>query len=83
MKIDCSRWTCAALLFLSAGFSPAAQKILSGQVPAAVANLAAISTVPPATRLNLAIGLPLAQPAALNACSNKSLIRPAPIIIIT
>ena len=59
--------TCAALFFLSAGFSPAAQKILSGQVPAATANLAAISTVPAATRLHLAIGLPLRNQEALSS----------------
>jgi hypothetical protein len=59
--------TCAALFFLSAGFSPAAQKILSGQVPAATANLAAISTVPAATHLHLAIGLPLRNQEALSS----------------
>jgi Pro-kumamolisin, activation domain/Divergent InlB B-repeat domain len=65
MKFDCSRWICAALLFLSAGFAPAAQTVLSGHVPAAVAHLNAISAVPATTRLNLAIGLPLRNPAAM------------------
>src|SRR5664279_1495564 len=57
--------TCAALLFLSAVTVPAAQQILSGHVPAAVAHLNAISAVPAATRLNLAIGLPLRNQAAM------------------
>ena len=65
MKFDCSRWICAALLFLSAGFAPAAQTVLSGHVPAAVAHLNAISAVPATTRLNLAIGLPLRNQAAM------------------
>src|SRR5450432_3549040 len=59
--------TCAALFLLSAGFSPAAEKILSGQVPAATAGLTAISAVPAATRLPLAIGLPLRNQEALNS----------------
>jgi Pro-kumamolisin, activation domain/Divergent InlB B-repeat domain len=58
--------TCASLLLLSTGFSPAAEKILSGQVPAATVGLTAISAVPAATRLHLAIGLPLRNQEALN-----------------
>jgi hypothetical protein len=67
MKFDCSRWICAAALFLSAGFAPAAQTVLSGHVPVVVAHLNAISVVPAATRLNLAIGLPLRNQAAMES----------------
>jgi hypothetical protein len=59
--------TCAALLLLSAGSVLAAEKILSGQMPAAMASLPAISTIPAATRLHLAIGLPLRNQAAMNS----------------
>jgi hypothetical protein len=59
-------FTSVALFFLSAQYIQAAQKTLAGQVPAAVANLAAINELPAATRLNLAIGLPLRNQAALN-----------------
>jgi subtilase family serine protease len=57
--------TCAALVFLSVGLAPAADKVLSGHLPAAVANLTAISALPAATSLHLAIGLPLHNQAAL------------------
>src|SRR5450755_1010673 len=67
MKSDFSRWICAALLFLSAGFAPAAQTVLSGHMPAVVAHLNAISAVPADTRLNLAIGLPLRNQAAMES----------------
>ncbi len=65
MKFDCSRLLGVVLLFLSAGFAPAAQTILPGHVPAAVAHLNAISAVPATARLNLAIGLPLRNQAAM------------------
>jgi len=41
-------------------------KILPGHVPAAVAKLAAYGTLPPANRLNLAIGLPLRDARGLD-----------------
>jgi subtilase family serine protease len=60
-------FTSLALFFLSAQFIHAEQKTLIGQMPAAVANLTAIHALPAATHLNLAIGLPLRNQAALNA----------------
>jgi Pro-kumamolisin, activation domain/Divergent InlB B-repeat domain len=65
MKFDCFRLLGAVLLFLSAGFAPAAQTILPGHVPAAVAHLNPINAVPATARFNLAIGLPLRNQAAM------------------
>jgi len=58
---------CAALVFLSTGSAPAADKMLSGHVPAAAANLTATGALPAATSLHLAIGLPLHNQAALDS----------------
>jgi hypothetical protein len=60
---------CAALLFLSAGFAQAAQKVLSGHVPAVVARLSLqpLGNLSSSTNLHLAIGLPLRNSAALTS----------------
>jgi subtilase family serine protease len=58
---------CTAIIFLSAGPAPAAEQILSGHRPAAAASLSSIGVLPAASRMNLAIGLPLRNQAALNS----------------
>jgi hypothetical protein len=56
---------CAAIIFLCAGPAGAAERQLTGQRPAAVANLTAISTLPETNRLHLAISLPLRNQQAM------------------
>jgi hypothetical protein len=60
---------CAAFLFLCAGSLQAAQKVLTGHVPAAVArlNLQPLGNLSGSTNLHLAIGLPLRNSAALTS----------------
>ena len=57
---------CAALsVFLATPARAAEMQTLRGHVPAAVANLAAVGSLPASQRLNLAIGLPLRNKEAL------------------
>ncbi len=61
--------TAAAVLLtaiLAAGAAPQERRLLTGYVPASVNKAAAIGRLPSTTSLNLAIGLPLRDPAALS-----------------
>ncbi len=59
---------CAALVLLSAGLAPAADRTLSGHVPAAIAKLglAAVKHLPATNTMQLAISLPVRNQAALD-----------------
>jgi len=59
---------CAALVFLSAGLATAAERMLSGHVPASVAKLglAAVKHLPSTNTMSLAISLPVRNQAALD-----------------
>jgi subtilase family serine protease len=59
----------AALVPLFIGITASAQerRLLSGHIPAVAANTAAVGRLPAASSLNLAIGLPLRNQAALSA----------------
>jgi len=62
------------LMFVSAGFNAVqaqGQKILSGHVPSAVAQLQPVSALPGTNQLRLVIGLPLHNPAELDNLLNE------------
>jgi hypothetical protein len=63
-RIFCAATGVALSCFFAAP-APAAEKMLSSSVPAAAASLTPVSNMPPATRLQLAIGLPLRNQDAL------------------
>ena len=64
---------CAAVFLLFASSARAAERqMLSGHVPAAVAKLAPVGSLPASQRLNLAIGLPLRNTEALTNLLHRS-----------
>jgi hypothetical protein len=63
--------TFLVLLCLAAPVMAAGSKSLPGHVPAVVAHLSAIGTLPATNRLDLAIGLPLRHQAELSAFLNR------------
>ena len=59
---------CAVLLLLFTSHAqPAERQVLHGHVPAVVAQLLTVGSLPGTNRLNLAIGLPLRNPEALTS----------------